>query len=156
MNLSLSDTTRSIPAEKRDKNSSRLLLFSVLLWEEFPIVSEYKKNIYIFLAHFADEVVRSRTCTQRGEIRQTKNPNIRLRNSTQECFFFSPKSFFFIFRSVFLGFGRRLREIINKTHTMSVFFYSLHKSAECRVIFIIHQKIINESKRVEELSKQHK
>jgi hypothetical protein len=75
------------------------------------------------LAHFADEeVVRSRT--QRGEIRQKPQYPV----AQQECYSFSPKNS--VFRRIWiqlfgffslLYFGRRLREMINKTRTMSVF-----------------------------------
>jgi hypothetical protein len=132
MNLSRNDMTRSIPAEERDKNSSRLLLLLVLLFvgEEFDCFRTHTHREKIkhkrekkFLAHFADEeVVRSRT--QRGEIRQKPQYPV----AQQECYSFSPKNS--VFRRIWiqlfgffslLYFGRRLREMINKTRTMSVF-----------------------------------
>jgi len=41
---SLNDTTRSIPAEKRDKNSSRLLLVLLFVGEEFDCFRTQNKN----------------------------------------------------------------------------------------------------------------
>ena len=76
--------------------------------------------------------------TQRGEIRQTKNPNIRLRNEKRMCVFFflffhrKFTFYFFIFFFIFIRFGRRLREIKQThRHTMSVFFYSVNERVSC-------------------------
>ena len=60
--------------------------------------------------------------TQRGEIRQTKNPNIRLRNETRMCVFFfilSPKIYVLFFYFFFYFYSFRATIARNKTNTQT-------------------------------------
>jgi hypothetical protein len=129
--FSFNDTTRSIPAEKRDK--TRIVVVGCWCWcccfirfkeefEAFPqneqrkskdfVFSLSSSSYLIFLAHFADEVVRiTHLHTHNvGKSDKTKNPNIRLRNETRMCFFFFlffhrkfTFSFFFFFDFLFVS-----------------------------------------------------
>ena len=138
--FSFNDTTRSIPAEKRDK--TRMVVVGCWCWcccfvrwkEEFDSFpqNEQRKDYFslssssflIFLAHFADEVVRiTHLHTHNvGKSDKRKTP-ISGCATKQECVFFffilSPKIYVLFFYFFFYFYSFRATIARNKTNTQT-------------------------------------